>query len=90
VALDYPDNVLGSMASRYSALQPIEAGDVCCSCGKDCDDEGFSQPLGTATHYAHRIHGHPICGRLSCYQAKWDEYKNRRSGCGCGLRHAVR
>jgi hypothetical protein len=88
--LAYPERHLESMASQYSALQPIEPGDVCCSCQNDCDGEGFSQSLGSATAYAHRIFGHPICARLGCYQAKWDEYKNQRSGCHCGRRNPVR
>jgi hypothetical protein len=90
MAFTYPDRVLDSMESRYSVLQPIQPGDVCCSCGRDCDGEGFAHTLGTALSYAYRVFGHPICGRLSCYQARWDEFKNQRSGCGCGLRHAIR
>lgn len=78
----YSDRQLRSFANRYSRLQPIEPGDLCCHCGKDCDGEGFATGHSTAF----RIFGHPFCARFSCYGPRWDEFNGRRSGCNCGLR----
>jgi hypothetical protein len=86
MAIAYPDAVLDSMDSRYSKLQPVVPGDVCCHCFKDCDEDGFTSAMESSTCYAHRINGHPICARASCYRAKWEEFCGRRSGCGCLLK----
>jgi len=81
--ISYTEKQLASFAHKFSRLKPIEAGDLCCNCGLDCDGEGFAN---FATFMAYRINGHPICSRPKCTDAAWDEYHGRRSGCGCGLR----
>lgn len=78
--IDYTQKQLEIMSLQYSRLKPVEPGDTCCNCGRDCDQEGFA----VAGFHAYRINGHPICGRGgTCYSAAWAEYNGRRSGCRC-------
>lgn len=80
--ISYTDDQLRVMQLHHSRLKPIEPGDLCCHCGKDCDGEGFS----IGTFRAYRINGHPLCGRTSCYDAHREEFVYRRQECRCGRR----
>lgn len=76
----YPEATLNNYAHRLSRLKPVEAGDRCCNCGGDCDEEGFAWESFTAK----RINGHPLCSRPKCLDAQLDEFAGKRSGCRCG------
>jgi hypothetical protein len=78
----YSNFEIASMMHRYSRLKPIEPGDLCCNCRKDCDREGFS----VAEFKAYRINGHPLCARGTCYDTHIAEFCGRRQDCGCGRR----
>jgi hypothetical protein len=78
----YTDDEMLAMQSRYTMLKPIEPGDRCCHCGKDCDDEGFS----SGVFRAYRFRGHPLCARTSCYFVRFDELVGKRHDCKCGTR----
>jgi hypothetical protein len=80
----YSARQLESYAHPLSRLKAVEPGDLCCSCGRDCDGVGFANSSTSAV--AVRIHGHPLCARASCYLARWDEFRGGRNGCGCGIR----
>ena len=81
-ASGYSASQIAGMALRYSRLQPIQPGDLCCHCRQDCDGEGFSYAQFTAA----RVRGHPICARATCYDARMDEFTGRRRSCQCGAR----
>lgn len=80
--ITYSEKKLDSMSSPYSRLKPIEPGDICCNCGRDCDGEGFVM----GHFHAVRVNGHPFCARGRCYAAQIDEFIGRRDGCHCGLK----
>jgi len=77
----YSEKQLANYSHRLSRLKPVEPGDMCCSCGDDCDGPGFA----VGEFHALRINGHPICARGSCYGAQIAEFSGRRDGCRCGL-----
>jgi hypothetical protein len=78
----YSEKQLKNFEGRYSLLKPIQPGDLCCNCGRDCDGEGFA----LMNWRAYRVRSHPICARGSCTGARWDEFNGRRSACRCGVR----
>jgi len=80
--ITYSEKRLDSMSGPYSRLKPIEPGDTCCNCGRDCDGEGFVM----GNFHAVRVNGHPFCARGRCYAAQIDEFIGRRDGCHCGLK----
>ena len=80
--ITYSEKQLATFARKFSKLKAIQPGDVCCSCGLDCDGEGFHPDRWIAL----RVNGHPLCGRPKCYDAAWDEFMGKRTSCSCGRR----
>lgn len=78
----YTERTMENMRHPHSRLKPVEAGDICCNCGGDCDGDGFAWHNFTAR----RVDGHAICSRPKCLDAQMQEFLGRRSGCRCGAR----
>jgi hypothetical protein len=63
-------------SSRFELLEPIEAGDICCSCGATVAE--------VQSHFrARRVRGHPICGKPLCYDQQFLEWRGLRKTCKC-------
>lgn len=74
MAIEYPEKRLAGMQHRFSRLRPVEVGDVCSSCGQDCDGEGFVSTHEGSRHYAVRVWDKPFCARGKCYYALWKAF----------------
>lgn len=69
----------------------VEAGAVCCACGRVIEGRRMGYVFDGHTFKATQIHGHPFCAEDGCNREAWKEFSRKRTAkCNCGRNAAKR